>query len=363
MTKSATIPNRSFFSYHRRDNAQFEDVVDRLKSDISNRLEAETGMTLEVFLDRDSIGWGNDWRNEIEQAVNAATLFIPIITMRYFSSEACKEELLAFHAAAKQRGVTDLILPIILFGTDEITAESHLSEVQLIERLNYISIEKDWEEGYSSPEWRRAIARIVTGLRSALLRAEEQLESSASGTSLVSTNADQHDPTADVTSFMELLNDVTTKVEVFGKASHAFISAFQVGFEDMQLNAMTPGQQNAFFLRLARDLKEPGLRVENAGIELANVTTDTDAQLRAVISELEGIDSTFTSGTAKELRSRVSELPAEFEGMDDQLGEINSILRTVALMNSSLRRSIQPVTRGFSSLNMAMATVRSWESI
>ncbi len=79
------------------------------------------------------------------------------MTMRYFNSDACRGELLAFHSNAKQMGVTDLLLPIILTGANQITADDQREEVRLIEALNHKNIEQAWIAGYDFPEWRRIV--------------------------------------------------------------------------------------------------------------------------------------------------------------------------------------------------------------
>jgi hypothetical protein len=166
MPQTEPNPSQGFLSYVRNDNRDFNEVVDRLKADIGGRFHAQTGRALNLFVDRDSIGWGEDWRQRIRESVQVATVFIPVVTMRYFTSDGCREELLLFHSNAKQLGVTDLILPIILAGADQLSADDEREEVQLIESLNYKSIESAWVAGYDSPEWRRIVHEMVTELAS-----------------------------------------------------------------------------------------------------------------------------------------------------------------------------------------------------
>lgn len=85
MPQEPTSLNRGFISYTRADNETFGQVVNRLKADLTGQFQAQTGRTLELFLDRDSIGWGEDWRQTIRTSVQAATVFIPVVTMRFFT--------------------------------------------------------------------------------------------------------------------------------------------------------------------------------------------------------------------------------------------------------------------------------------
>src|SRR6266545_1859182 len=97
MTQHVT-PYQCFISYVRNDNTDFDGVVDRLRASLGARFEATTGIPLHIFLDRESIGWGERWREKIFDSIAGSTLFLPIITMRYFNSSMCRDEFLAFHA-------------------------------------------------------------------------------------------------------------------------------------------------------------------------------------------------------------------------------------------------------------------------
>lgn len=93
---SQVAPVTGFISYRRVDNDDFGGAVDRLASDLKAVYAAKTGGQLQLFVDRESIGWGADWRDAIRTSVECATVFMPVITMRYFQSNQCCEELQSF---------------------------------------------------------------------------------------------------------------------------------------------------------------------------------------------------------------------------------------------------------------------------
>lgn len=163
-----SIPYQCFISYSRVDNDTFDGIVDRLRTELAGRFEAATGNSLEIFLDRDAIGWGEDWRDKIFTAISGTTLFIPIITMRYFNSQMCREEFSAFHAAATQSGAEDLILPIVLSGEDRLSDENPDDLVRAVAARNWVPISNAWESGYDSADWKRALGTLVSGLRAGL---------------------------------------------------------------------------------------------------------------------------------------------------------------------------------------------------
>lgn len=172
---SVALPYHCFISYCPEDDETFDFVVARLRHAITGMFEAHTGDPLAVFVDRDEIEWGQRTRDETSRAISNATLFVPIITMRYFKSDRC-QELIEFNAVAKEHGVTGLILPLILMGAETIQPNHPWPEVQLIDKLNYKSIESAWRDGYESPAWKRAMIDIVKGLSAALTQVQPLLE-------------------------------------------------------------------------------------------------------------------------------------------------------------------------------------------
>src|SRR5689334_16818015 len=108
------VPIRAFLSYARADDEAFG-MVDPLVSKLKALVKVKTGRSLDVFVDRDSIGWGENWRDRLAESVESATVFLPLLTATYLEREACREEFLAFHAKAKVLGVTELLLPVLVF--------------------------------------------------------------------------------------------------------------------------------------------------------------------------------------------------------------------------------------------------------
>lgn len=102
---------RGFFSYAHRDNKW--DALEKLKIDICDEYAVLTGDELELFFDKNSISWGDNWRDSIESGIDSASFFIPIITPQYFLSESCQKELMQYMAKVKELQEPGLILPIM----------------------------------------------------------------------------------------------------------------------------------------------------------------------------------------------------------------------------------------------------------
>lgn len=370
MLDDLTSVNRGFISYTRADNDTFGQVVDRLKADLTGRFQAQTGRTLELFVDRDSIGWGEDWRQTIRGSVQAATVFIPIVTMRYFTSDACREELIAFHSNARQLGVTDLILPIVLAGADQIRDTDEREEVRLIESLNYMNIESAWVAGYDSPEWRRSIAEMVGHLSSALVRVEDVLAtreleagmpSSDGSGGAPSTGQLEEEATADISSLGERVAAITETAEALGEALQAFADAASGAFPD-NAGSQTPTQQKAKLLAAAHRLRGPAQDFGDRAALLEREVAAADAELRALIDELRAIDHPEANKQLNDLLSSFTSLE-EMAGTLGQMDEMTQMLKFASVVNVNLRQAIKPAIRGMQASKTAISTVESWKQL
>lgn len=103
---------QGFWSYTHRDNEVESDRIRRLAKALENEYELLTAEPLRLFVDAESIRWGEEWQRVIEETLSRTAFFIPVITPRYFRSEACRSELLAFSTYAESLGVSELVLPI-----------------------------------------------------------------------------------------------------------------------------------------------------------------------------------------------------------------------------------------------------------
>lgn len=352
-----------FISYTRKDNEDFSGVVDRLKKDLESRFHAATGRELKIFLDRESIGWGDDWRASIGDSVKAATFFIPVVTMRFFESDACRDELLAFYENATHLGVQELILPVVLAGAEFISADDARPEVQLIDRLNYKPIDEAWMSGYESPIWNRMIQSMVTELARKLALAESALAAAET------TAVEQHTPagemsesvTADATelaSEIQELTDTTSELQGVMERFGAAAQANSLG----DTSALSPQQKQASMIRMAHALKEPANELAALGSKLERQVAATDVRLRAVVGELRSIDVEMA-------RDQLDSLLSALSGLDNlavvhaQLNQLAQMLRLVAVVNVSMRASVQPAISGLQSIESALATVDRWRAL
>jgi hypothetical protein len=167
----------AFISYAHSDDE--DGLISRFRQDLSSAMRAYIGDdNLEIFQDRASIRWGDDWRDKIFGALDEVIVFIPIMSPRFLQSEHCREEAQEFLARESRLGRSDLVLPVryIDYGIGrDPTADTLL---QALERHQYV----DWRSlrlaRNSSTKRRVELDRLGQLLAAAVLRAERAASSS-----------------------------------------------------------------------------------------------------------------------------------------------------------------------------------------
>lgn len=355
-------PVDCFLSYRRADNEAYRGVVDRLKSDLSGRFEAETGRKLRIFIDRDDIGWGQDWRQKIFDSIRTATFLIPVITMRYFESEACREEFMAFFEDAKQIGVTDLIMPVVLAGGSRITADSSSEEMRIVFNLQHISIEEAFLEGFDSPEWNRQIGRMVRELAKAVDRAETTLENRESRSARPpdgqSPGESLGDEYADMQELQRRMGEVRKGIENIENDLNAVMAVINP-LLDSSFWQLSSQAQKATVLSAANELREPAAVFAGSSSELEDLVSGIDSGIRLAIDELREM----SSPQAQELVNSVlstADRSADYVRIVAAMPTITDGLRMLGMTNINMRKAIQPVIRGFQSMQRVAEIMDSW---
>jgi hypothetical protein len=71
-TSTATqLPIRCFLSYAKADDEEYQFVA-ALKKSLEHACWSDGGRKLQIFLDRQDIGWGDNWRDKIADSRPAA---------------------------------------------------------------------------------------------------------------------------------------------------------------------------------------------------------------------------------------------------------------------------------------------------
>jgi hypothetical protein len=112
MASKPPRPPDAFLSYTRFDDRRERGKISQFRQELEDEVRAVTGEAFEIFQDVDDIDVGERWSDKLDQMLDDARFFIPILTPNYFGSKACRDELGKFLKAEKAKGRGDLVLPV-----------------------------------------------------------------------------------------------------------------------------------------------------------------------------------------------------------------------------------------------------------
>jgi hypothetical protein len=166
---------RGFWSYVHADDSAEGGRILRLAQDLRDQFEMLTGESIALFVDKDSLEWGTNWREAISLNLASVAFFVPVMTPRYFRSVECLRELDTFARQATKLGVKELILPLYYV---DVPALNNQSPDDYYANLAGTFQWEDWREirflDVVSEGYRRGVARLARSLVEANRKAEEK---------------------------------------------------------------------------------------------------------------------------------------------------------------------------------------------
>ena len=114
----------AFLSYERfADEQESGHITALFQQRLSEKVRLLTGEPFKIFVDREQIDWGHNWRDVIAAALNHVTFLIPIIIPGFFRSEHCRYELQELLSCERTSELTNLVFPVYYLDCDEIDNE------------------------------------------------------------------------------------------------------------------------------------------------------------------------------------------------------------------------------------------------
>ena len=364
-------PVRAFCSYAHADNDEFSNTVQVLVADLCSLHEAETGRPLDIFFDREKIGWGEDLRSSISNAVENATFFIPVITARYFRSSWCRDEFLSFYSKCRAIGVDELILPIILAGRTEITEDSPDEIIRMVSSVRYIDWSGTWQHGHGSPPWNLGITELVRRLNERREPVESRLVKAAiqrsEDDSALKSQGDEGEKSGEVE-----LSDRLTEIAAAGQPVlqfvedvvtdlDTFLGELQQEFDDVEVSDFYT--MRGKYDRLTAIFSQRGHLIERNAREAVEQAIEFDALLRG-ITRYSHItkhhqQAERVAPQLEHLRNRAIKL----SGMVRDLNAKSQVLRRLEDASLLLQRSLSPVRAALQSSRDIGHILDGWVSI
>lgn len=340
---------KGFWSYVHADDEVENGRVSRLAQDVAAHYEMLTGEKIGLFLDKDEIEWGEDWRGKIDESLSSIAYFIPVLTPRYFMSAECRRELQFFARRAKKLGIEELVLPLLYVDVPSLHEDSPSDDlVALVSTFQW----EDWRElrfaEVDSGDYRRGVARLAQRLVDANRRAEEANVATVVELEAAGEDADDSAGLLDqlaaaeetLPQWQRTLEDISQEITVVGQLVNE-------GTADIErANAQGKGfaARLSIARRLSRELHEPAENILSLGNEFASQLHQIDPGVRAMIERapLEARDNPVYKPIVCSFFQQIHNLSAAAR---EGLGAVQSMIDAISPVESMSRDLREPLRR------------------
>lgn len=357
-----------FWSYVRQDDEGDHGRIVALADDLREQFRLLTAEKLELFVDRESIQWGEAWKERIDTAIAGTTFFIAVITPSYFRSAECRRELLKFAREAERLGLGQLLMSVYWVRVSELDdnpEESSDEAVRFVAKYNLEDLREARLEDRDSAAYRKAVAKLAEEL---VKQAESVRDVEDVPTPLAEAGVPEQPEVDDgpgiidrlaateyaMPKAVELLQEISQRMEEINeKLEHA-----SADFE--AANKRGQGMKAALSVtnRLAHELSEPATGIAAAGEEYGRVLADVDSGVSARF-ELLDMSEELTSDDKQFLQELIGSNTAAIQGQEG-LEALLAAAEPVATFSRSLRRPIDEMRRGLRGVIDGNAVVADW---
>jgi TIR domain len=359
---------KGFWSYVHADDDADGGRVSRLAHDVAAQFEMLTGEKIDLFLDRDDIDWGEDWRNKIDESLSSVGFFIAVLTPRYFTSPECRRELQRFARRAQNLGIKELVLPLLYVDVPALHEDLPSDDlVALVKPFQW----ENWRElrfsDVDSGEYRRGVARLAQRLVEANKKADEA-NIVAAALELEAATEDEDDSPGLLDKLVateETLPQWHKTLEAISEEITRIGSIVQEAAEDME-RSDKQGKGFAARLTIARRLsqkmREPSEKVWSFGNDFASQLHQVDTGLRAIIERApnEVNENPEARSDVCEFFDSIEEVSAAaHEGLDALQSMVDAI-SPVEAMSRDLRRPLKRLRQGLTLMVEAREVTDEW---
>jgi TIR domain len=375
MDSTSVASAAAFWSYARDDDEQDGGRITTLAAKLRAEYSLITASSLEMFLDRDSIEWGDAWQQRIEEAIAGTVFFIPIITPRYFTRDACRGELLQFVAQARRVGLDrQFVLPVYYLSVADLEGEGAPDEeaMAIIKYYQWEDLRQVRLVDVDSAEYRAAVNRLAESIarRVAEITASEAPALSTDQTvEFEDEDEDDDDEGEDTPGVLEQLAEMeirlpraSQQLQLISDVTEELTAETNTAAAEMQ---KADAQKKGFAGRLraadryAARLREPAERFKEIGASYAAEMVAIDAGMLALLDQLKDAPA----DDREAVDDFIATLRTAGESSREYVGSLTPTLgmsRDIAKMSRSLRKPIGDIETGLRNVIDAQQIIAKW---
>ena len=358
----AVLPRPSvFLSYVHADDAYHDGMLTAFARAVEEACDYK-GVPIELILDKDTLHWGDDWNDRLQQEVERTTFLLAMVTNRYVASQACREEFIQFRTktqAAGYNGLLTLLVDAPNWDRMDLRTDPTARLIRdTINQYQWLEPETPFED--LEPGGRR-FKRVAQKVADELIQRIDRREAdSAPANSAASANpSDAGDEWEDEKEQAPGLIKLTHTIEsehlpaleqhanAFGEAMDAFNTVMRREFALVpQGSAPTPTQ----IKRIAKGLEPRRRALEKATSSFSDAWRGLDADIAAMVRAADAVGSADLSA---KLRSSLTGLSASLEmpAIDETAAQVKAL--------AAFSRELRPVAKTMTGVLAAIEAIRA----
>lgn len=391
LANASSSPIEGFLSYNHAAD-EFLNIAEPLHRGLVTAIKLRSNRDITIFRDRQAIGWGDRWKETIDNGLaNASVLFV-IATTEYLASDNCRDEFLDFLNAAKSsglKGARRLILPIMPIDAPTIFHKDSEDEVAAeIAEIQYELIQDAVMDGEGSPAWRRALLQLADRFLEVVTQAEEEAELAADREEAAASEA-LHTSSSEAPSSQEAPNlkpgqqpHADTNNDADDQGFFDLIESVEAGFGDVTglaekmgglmttvvrpmkgldlKNSKSAKAMNAKLSGLAKAMEPDCRAIGETGRALRDRTNEIDVNIRHLVRLAKSVNQKeITEGVHGFLTGAQESLSTIGPVADQMEGLLNSMASAEAA-STLMRKTLKPMRMGIVATSDSVRLIQKW---
>lgn len=359
-----------FWSYVQQDDEDDHGRIVALSEDLRAQYRLLTAEDLELFVDRESLQWGQAWKKRIDDAIAGTTFFLPVVTPSYFRSPECRRELLKFAREAERLGLGELLMSIYWVRVPELEDKPEQSPdeaIQFVAKYNWQPLLDERLEDRDSSAYRKAVAKLAAKLveRAELARQVKDAPPTEVVIAEAPKEPDEGDDGPGIIERLAVGEDAMPQaialLEKIGQQLGGLNEKLERAGADLQA-ATKRGQGVKAALRitnrLASELTQPADEISATGHEYGKVLAELDTNVNAQLDLFEVIEE--RSPESDQYLRELVDLKTAALGMQEGLEEMLASAEPVATFSRSLRAPLEEMRSGVRGVLDGNAVISEW---
>ena len=325
------------------------------------------GVPIELILDKDTLHWGDDWNDRLQQEVERTTFLLAMVTNRYVASRACREEFIQFRTKTRAAGYNGLLTLLVDapnwnrmdLRTDP-TARLIRDTINQYQWLEPETSFEDLEPG--GRQFKRVARKVADELIRRIDRREADSASADSAAPGGSGDAgdEWEDEEEQAPGLIELPRTIESehlpaleqRANAFGEAMDAFNTVMRREFALVpQGSVPTPTQ----IKRIAKGLEPRRRALEKATSSFSDAWRGLDADIAAMVRATDAVGGADLSA---KLRLSLTGLSTSLEM--PAIGEAAAQIKALAAFSRELRPVAKTMTGVLATIEAIRASAAAW---